>query len=140
MKEPHMFLSVIVPGPNNPKHKIDVFLQPLIAKLKHLWEVGVETYDVSQKQNFQMRASLLWTISDFPAYSMLSGWSTAGKLACPHCMEYSDAFSLPNGRKTSWFDNHRKFLPHNHPFRRNKNCFIKNKTISSQSPPTRSGT
>ena len=140
MKEPHMFLSVIVPGPNNPKHKIDVFLQPLIAELKHLWEVGVETYDVSQKQNFQMRASLLWTISDFPAYSMLSGWSTAGKLACPHCMEYSDAFSLPNGRKTSWFDNHRKFLPHNHPFRRNKNCFIKNKTISSQSPPTRSGT
>ena len=75
MKEPHMFLSVIVPGPNNPKHKIDVFLQPLIAELKHLWEVGVETYDVSQKQNFQMRASLLWTISDFPAYSMLSGWS-----------------------------------------------------------------
>ena len=36
MKQPHMFLSVIVPGPNNPKHKIDVFLQPLIAKLKHL--------------------------------------------------------------------------------------------------------
>ena len=106
MKEPHMFLSVNVLGPNNPKHKIDVFLQPLIAELKHLWEVGVETYDVSQKQNFQMRASLLWTISDFPTYSMLFGWSTAGKLACPHCMEYSDAFSLPNGCKTSWFDNH----------------------------------
>ena len=49
MKEPHMFLSVIVPGPNNPKHKIDVYLHPLIAELKHLWKVGVETYDVSQK-------------------------------------------------------------------------------------------
>ena len=131
MKEPHMFLSVIVPEPNNPKHKIDVFLQPLIAELKHLWEVGIETYDVSQKQNFQMRAALLWTISDFLAYSRLSGWSTTDKLACPYCMEYSDAFSLPNGRKTSWFDNHQKFLPHNHPFRQNKNCFIKNKTISS---------
>ena len=53
-----------------------MFLQPLIAELKHLWEVGVETYDVSEKQNFQMGESLLWTISDFPAYSMLSGWST----------------------------------------------------------------
>ena len=73
MKKPHMFLLVIVPGPNNPKHKIDVFLQPLRAELKQLWEVGVETYDVSQKQNFQMRASLLWTITDFPASSMLSG-------------------------------------------------------------------
>ena len=55
-------------------------------------------------------------------------------------MEYSDAFSLPNGRKTSWFDNHRKFLPHNHHFRRNKNYFTKNKTIFSQSSPTRSRT
>ena len=98
MKDPHMFLSVIIPKPNNPKHKIDVFLQPLIVELIHLWEVGVETYDVSQKQNFQMRASLLWTISDFLAYSMLSRWSTASKLPCPHCMEYSDAFSLSNGQ------------------------------------------
>ena len=81
MKESDMFLSVIVPGSNNPKHKIDVFLQSLIAELKHWWEVGVETYDVSPKQNFQMRSSLLWTISDFLAYSMLSRWSTVGKLA-----------------------------------------------------------
>ena len=42
-----MFLSMIVPRPNNPKIKIDVFLQPLIAELKQLWDVGVQTYDVS---------------------------------------------------------------------------------------------
>ena len=42
-----MFLSMIVPRPNNPKNKIDVFLQPLIAELKQLWDVGVQTYDVS---------------------------------------------------------------------------------------------
>ncbi|CAM8965059.1 unnamed protein product [Rhodiola kirilowii] len=34
-----------------------------------------------------MRAALMWTISDFPAYGMLSGWSTQGKLGCPYCME-----------------------------------------------------
>ncbi|XP_049374826.1 uncharacterized protein LOC125839892 [Solanum verrucosum] len=111
MKDEYMFLSVIVPGPKNPKQKIDVFLQPLIEELKKLWEVGVQTYDVSSKNNFQMQVALMWTISDFPAYSMLSGWSTAGKLACPYCMKDSDAFSLSNGRKVSWFDNHRKFLP-----------------------------
>ena len=94
-----MFLSVIVPGPNNPKNKIDVFLQPLIVELKKLWDVGVQTYYASWKQNFQMRVALMWTISDFPAYSMLFGWSTTGKLACPYCMEHSQAFTLTNSRK-----------------------------------------
>ena len=32
-----------------------------------------------------MRASILWTINDFPAYANLSGWSTKGKFACPIC-------------------------------------------------------
>ena len=82
MKEAYMFLSVIVPGLNNPKTEIVVFLQPLMVELKQLWDVGVQTYDVSKKQNFQMRATLMWTISDFLAYSMLYGWSTVGKLAC----------------------------------------------------------
>ena len=53
MKETYLFLSIIIPEPNNPKNKIDVFLQPLIAKLKQLWEVGMQTYDVSRKQNFK---------------------------------------------------------------------------------------
>ena len=116
MKDEYMFLSIIVLGPKYPKQKLDVFLQPLIAELKTLWEVGVCTYDISRKQNFQMKAALMWTITDFLAYSMLSGWSTAGKLAFPYCMEDSDAFSLTKGGKTSWFDNHRKFLPRHHQF------------------------
>jgi len=32
---------------------------------------------------FFMKAALMWTINDFPAYGMLSGWSTHGRLACP---------------------------------------------------------
>ncbi|XP_065867486.1 uncharacterized protein [Euphorbia lathyris] len=126
MKDKHMFLTALVPGPNNPKQNIDVFLQPLISELVNLWDYGVDTYDVSLKQNFTLRAVLMWTISDFPAYSMLSGWSTAGKSACPYCMEHSNAFSLPNGRKVSWFDNHRKFLPPNHTYRNNKTKFRRN--------------
>ena len=30
-----------------------------------------------------MRAVLLWTINDFLAYGMMSGWSTIGNMACP---------------------------------------------------------
>ena len=130
MKEEFMFLTVLVPGPNNPKGKIDVFLQPLIAELKSLWDVGVQTYDICKRQNFQMRAALMWTINDFPAYSMMSGWSTAGKLACPHCMEDSDAFTLTKSGKQSWFDNHHKFLPMNHPYRRNTKDFFKNRKVT----------
>ena len=139
MKESYMFLSVIIPGPKNPKDKLDVFLQPMIAELQNLWNVGLETYDISMKQNFILRAALLWTISDFPAYSMLSGWSTAGKLACPYCMEHSEAFTLTKGRKQSWFDNHQKFLPHDHPWRRNRYSFRKNRIVDATSPPIRSG-
>lgn len=99
-----MFLTVIVPGPNNSKHKIDI----------------------SKKQNFILRAALMWTISDFPAYSMLSGWSTAGKLACPYCiMEETQSFRLEHGRKTSWFDCHRMFLDQHLPFRRYHESFLK---------------
>uniref|UniRef100_A0A7C9DL29 Transposase-associated domain-containing protein n=1 Tax=Opuntia streptacantha TaxID=393608 RepID=A0A7C9DL29_OPUST len=34
MTRPYMFLSTVIPGPQNPKSKIDVYLQPLIDELK----------------------------------------------------------------------------------------------------------
>ncbi|GJS02102.1 hypothetical protein Tco_0318610 [Tanacetum coccineum] len=138
MKDPYMFLTIIVPGPKNPKQRIDVFLQPFIKELTTLWK-GVPTYDISKERNFTMRAALLWTINDFSAYGMLSGWSTARKKACPYCMENSKAFSLSNGGKVSWFDYHHQFLPEGNPFRRNNNKFIKNRAELSQSPLTLTG-
>ncbi|XP_019230042.1 PREDICTED: uncharacterized protein LOC109211006 [Nicotiana attenuata] len=78
MKPEYIMLSMIIPGPSSPANDIDVYLQPLIAELKELWETGIETYDAETKQTFQMRAALLWTVSDFSALAMLSGWSTKG--------------------------------------------------------------
>ncbi|XP_015960485.1 uncharacterized protein LOC107484411 [Arachis duranensis] len=111
MKTPYMFLSMIIPGPRNPKTRIDVYLQPLIDELKLLWEDSVLTYDIHSKSNFVMRPALLWTINDFPAYGMLSGWMTAG----------------------------RQFLPDNHMFRRNKDAFYKNRIERSEHPPRLTG-
>ncbi|XP_073034855.1 uncharacterized protein [Primulina eburnea] len=139
MKDEYMFLSVITPGPSNSKDKLDVFLQPLIAELHSLWSNGVPTYDIHAQQNFNMRVALMLTISDFPAYAMLSGWSTAGKQACPHCMSDSDAFSLPCSGKTSWFDNHRKFLSEDHPLRRNRTMFRRGKQVLQSPPITKTG-
>ena len=36
MKDPCLFLTRIIPGPNNSKAKIDVYLQPLIDELNEL--------------------------------------------------------------------------------------------------------
>ena len=47
MTTPFMFLTCVIPGPKNPKNKIDVYLQPLIDELKELWDIGVETNDIS---------------------------------------------------------------------------------------------
>lgn len=85
MKEPYMFMSLLIPGPKGPGNDIDVYLRPLIDELNDLWENGVNTYDVSTCVNFQLKAAVLWTINDFPAYALTSGWTTKGKLACPCC-------------------------------------------------------
>ncbi|GKF92548.1 transposon, En/Spm-like protein, partial [Tanacetum coccineum] len=98
MEEGVIFLTLIILGPHNLRKNIDVYLRPLIEELKMLWKKdGVTTYDVSTEQNFQMRSALLCTINDFPAYGMLSGWSTHRKLSCPYCMENTMAFTLKHG-------------------------------------------
>jgi len=41
----------------------------------------------------------MWTMNDFPAYRMISGWITHGKLTCLYYMENNKAFTLTNGGK-----------------------------------------
>ena len=139
MKKQFMFISLLILGPRNPKGNLDIYMQPLIEELLLLWEVGVKTYDIARKQNFTMKVAVIWTISDFPAYGMLSGWMTAGRLACPYCMENTKSFRLKHGNKQCWFDCHRQFLPMDHMFRRNKSAFSKNKEDYSPPPPRLSG-
>ena len=94
-----MFLTLFIPRPKKPGNDIDVYLQPLIDELNMLWETGTTTFDCSGKSNFQMKAALLWTINDFPAYAYLSSWSTKGALACPSCHRHTDSLYLKHGRK-----------------------------------------
>ncbi|XP_019233202.1 PREDICTED: uncharacterized protein LOC109213820 [Nicotiana attenuata] len=122
MMPEYIMLSMIIPGPSSPGNDIDVYLQPLIAELKELWEVGIETYDADTNQTFQMRAALLWTISDFPALAMLSGWSTKSRLACPVCNYDTCSQYLKHSHKMCYLG-HRRFLPPDHPFRKDKRSF-----------------
>jgi len=139
MRPEFMFLSTVIPGPRSPGRNIDVCLRPLIDELAQLWSSGALTYDISRKQNFLMRAALMWTINDFPAYGMLSGWSTHGKLACPYCMENNKAFTLANGGKASFFDCHRRFLPLHHRYRKNRKDFFVGRVEKDVASPRLSG-
>ena len=56
---------------------------------------------------------MLWTISDFPGYAMLSGWSTKGYLACPVCHFETSSTYLKHNKKMCYM-NHRKFLDPGH--------------------------
>jgi hypothetical protein len=61
------------------------------------------TYDVSRKQNFQMKVIFMWTINDFLVYRIVFCWSTHENLTYPYCIENNKAFTLKNYGKTSFF-------------------------------------
>ncbi|KAK9160935.1 hypothetical protein Syun_007276 [Stephania yunnanensis] len=91
------------------------------------------------KTNFQMRPSLMWIVSNFSTYSMLSRWSTYGKTACPYCMEDTDAFQLSFEGKSTWFDYHRHFLLRYSNERKNKSSFHRDRIVLDKPPANKSG-
>ncbi|XP_060968686.1 uncharacterized protein LOC133036192 [Cannabis sativa] len=111
MKDNNFMLALLIPGPKSPGKDMDVFLRPLVDELKEFWVDGVDTRDCTTNTMFKLRASLLWTVNDFPARSSLSGWSGQGYKACPTCNE--DTTSIRVIGKTSYVG-HRRFLPSKH--------------------------
>jgi hypothetical protein len=83
-----LLLSMIIPGPSSVKSSnFDVHLAPVFEELVELWK-GVKAVDVLQlvrRREFTMRAVLMWTIHDFPAYGTVSGCQHQGYRACPPC-------------------------------------------------------
>ena len=134
MKRKFMMLSLLISGPRQPENDIDVYLAPLLDDLKMLWDVGVECYDVHQQKVFTLRVALLWTINDFPAYGNLSGCVVKGYFACPICGEDTYSHRLKHGKKNS-YTGHRRFLPCNHPFRKQKKAFNGKQEFSSPPQP-----
>ena len=117
MSSESLLLALLIPGPSSPGKDIDVFMRPLIDELKQLWETGVETRDAYNGTVFSMRAAVLWTINDFPAYALMSGWSTKGYMVCPTCNEHTPSIGL---NSKIGYVGHRRFLEMSDPRRRSK--------------------
>ncbi|XP_048425915.1 uncharacterized protein LOC108866272 [Pyrus x bretschneideri] len=118
MKKEYMMLTLLIT--EDPGKSIDVYLRPLVDELKDLWENGVRTYDKYTGQMFTMRAAVMWTVKDFPAYAMVYGWMTKGYLACPICKE--NVTSSWHARKVCYLG-HRRWLPWDNEWRHNDKAF-----------------
>ncbi|GFS37987.1 potassium transporter family protein [Actinidia rufa] len=97
MKDSFFMLTLLVPGDKQPGIDIDVYMRPMMDEFKELWQTGALTYDAFGRESFQMHATLLWTVHDWPAFGDISG-------------------------KTAYI-NHRCYLPENHPERRKKAAY-----------------
>jgi len=91
MKSSSFILSLIIPEKSSPGINIDVYLQPLMHELKLLRD-GVVVFDAYSNEYFYMQAVLRCPINDFPAYAVLSDWSTKGYKACPSCADSTHSY------------------------------------------------
>ena len=127
IKKFFIMLSLLIPGPEaiTAAH-FDVFLCPLIEELRALWSEGVMCKDAARwrgEATFTLRAILLWCIHDFPAYAMMAGTSNKGYCACPVCGPGTPSRYSEHLSKVVYGGRHRRWLPPNHPFRRDINVF-----------------
>src|SRR3954463_11337627 len=70
MQRKHIFLTLIVPGPNYPGKNMSVYMQPLMDDLKEARVNGVNTYDATKKENFQMYVWYQYLLHDLPAFAL----------------------------------------------------------------------
>ncbi|XP_058740919.1 uncharacterized protein LOC131613250 [Vicia villosa] len=134
MKQSFFMVSLLIPGPKSPGNNIDIYLQPLVEELQDLWNDGIETYDAYKRDKFQLRAAVMWTINDFPAYANLSGWITKGQYACPCCGIETNSRWLSIGKK-NFYMCHLRWLAPRHKWRLNEKDF--DGTQELRNPPKR---
>lgn len=122
MKRKFMMLTLLISGPKQAGNDINVYLEPLIDDLKCLWKGVPGVYDAFRGEYFMLKAQLMWTVNDFPAYGNLSGCVVKGYKACPICGDDTPSHRLTHGNKVCYIG-HRRFLPQDHSFRKQRVTF-----------------
>ncbi|GJT90809.1 reverse transcriptase domain-containing protein [Tanacetum coccineum] len=96
---------------------------PVLTVIYNLppWLYRVYTYDASIKRNFYT-CRLFKTINDYPALGTLCGCPYSGFKGCVVCGKDTNCVRLSASSKQSYVG-HRRYLPYNHPFRKQKKAF-----------------
>jgi hypothetical protein len=116
MKDSNFILSVLIPGRAPAGTDMDVYFQPLVYDMLDMFVSGVRTYDSSKGEYFQLRAAIIWTITDYPSLGGVPGFGVSGEAACGDCHSLICSIRLENGSMSCYMGHHR-FLHPDHPFR-----------------------
>ena len=120
-------LAMLIFGPNSvTSDHFDEFMGPLVDELLDLWTHGIYIMDAASyngSSNFIMRAMVIWTIGDFPAYGMMASCTTKGFHGCHVCgggYRFRRAKLL---HKNVYCNCARRCLPENHHMRLDSDNF-----------------
>ena len=73
-KKYFIMLSLLMPGPKSvTAEHFDEWMSPLVDELLELWTYGIYCKDAArykESSSFILRAMVIWTIGDFPAYGL----------------------------------------------------------------------
>ncbi len=88
-KRENIILIGIIPGPNEPKHDMNTFLQPLVQELKLFWEGQTMKLAIKNKiQEKIIRCAPLCVACDLPATRKTCGFlSHSAALGCFKCLK-----------------------------------------------------
>ena len=86
-KQENVILVGLIPGPHEPKHDINTFIEPFVNELLNLWEgIELDIYSLGKKS---VRCALLCIACDLPAGRKLCGFpSYSAHYACSHCFKW----------------------------------------------------
>jgi hypothetical protein len=121
-KKYFIMLSLLIPDKEIVTGRaFDTYLQPLLDELKLLWRPeGIQTRDAAAHggcHSFDLRAILLWTLHDLPAYGTVAGCAVSGCKGCPVCGPYTDSRHSKYLNKNVFCNQQRRYLEMNHLFR-----------------------
>jgi hypothetical protein len=83
--------------------------------MQKLWEYGVTMWDEYNKQHFNLKAIIFYTINDNLARLSLTGL-VKGKTRCVIYVDQTESIYLPFSSKLVYM-RHRRFLPRKHKYR-----------------------
>jgi hypothetical protein len=125
-KKYFVMLSLLIPGPKSVRgENFDVYIALLVEEFLQLWFEGVLMRDAASwngRASIILRAMVIWTIHDLPAYGLVAGSTTKGYRGCPVCGP-----NTPSRRSSALHKNvyggFRQYLPEHHSMRDNVGNF-----------------
>ena len=105
-KRENVILIGIIPGPSEPKHNINSYIEPLVEELIEFWEgipLKVHSNATTESSIINVRCALLSVACDLPAGRKLCGFlAHSAKLGCSKCLK--EFHGVPGSMDYSGFD------------------------------------